>query len=302
MHLDLLIGGYRLRLAATPDGNRLSWPLRPYEPFLGESPGPVDLQFNVHVVKRLPQIARGPLLFDSCHGLWQLYAGESGPVMEALDTKTQVPRSRSIISRDYSHIDVRLVESRHRGKQGWLPMHVLNPLAEVCLLTRLGREGGFLLHSSGVLMNDQGWIFTGHSGAGKSTVSGLLAGRGARVLSDERTIIRRRGAGLFLYGTPWVGDSQYALNRSGRLTRVFCIRHGEGRHELKPMTPMALSQFLLEQCFLPHWDREAMQGTLSTIGDLVERIDCGELAFLKDPDVGDFLLRSAPTPQTVGAA
>ena len=122
------------------------------------------------------------------------------------------------------------------------------------------------------------------------------------MLSDERIIVRQRGDEFFLYGTPWVGESQFALNRSGPLTRLFCIRHGERRHELNSMTSMAASQFLLQQCFLPHWDPEAMQGVLSTIGDLVERIDCVKLAFLKDASVADFLMQPAATTETVGAA
>lgn len=302
MSLDLQIGGYGLRLAAKPEGPRLCWPLKPYEPFLKDTGDPPDIQVHIRVVKQLPETAHGALRFDSCHGLWRLYEGESGPVLEALDTKTQAPRSRSIISEDYSQVDVWLLEGRHHGKTGWLPMHVLNPVAEVCLLTRLGREGGLLLHSSGALMNKEGWIFTGRSGAGKSTMSGLLAGRGASVLSDERMILRRRGFDFLLFGTPWVGDSQYALNRDGRLTRLFCLRHGLERHELNPMSPMAASQFILQQTFLPHWDQQAMQGVLSTVGDLVERIDCRELAFLKDASVADFLMRSTPTAQAVGAA
>lgn len=302
MTVSLEIGGYRLRLAGPRSPATHNWPLPPYERFLSEPLRSPHIELTIHVVEHLPEIARGSLIFDSCHGLWRLFRGDSGAVLEALDTKTRLPRSRSIISRDYAQVEVWLLERRHRGRKRWLPIHVLNPLAEICLLTRLGREGGFLLHSSGVLMNDEGWIFTGHSGAGKSTLSGLLASRGAQVLSDERMIIRRRGTEFFLHGTPWVGDSQYATNQSGRLARLFCIRHGEGRHQLVPMSPMAVSRFLLQQCFLPHWDQEAMQGTLSTIGDLAERIDCAELLFLKDPNVADFLLRATPAVQTAGAA
>ena len=67
------------------------------------------------------------------------------------------------------------------------------------------------------------------------------------------------------------------------------------------MTPRGLAQFLFPQLFLPHWDRAAMAGTLSTMAKLVDLTESFELAFVKDPDVVDFL-RNLPLGDPVGTA
>ncbi len=305
MTIDLRLGDYLIRLWEPEDLPRLTWPLRPFESFLTESGEPPDIDIRVHVVEHLPDLPNDGLVFDACHGLWRLYSttldGRSGWLLEGLDTKTQAPRSRSLITPDYDQIEVWLLGQRRRRKLAWFPMHVINPVVEMCLVTRLAREGGLLLHAMGSLFEAEGWVFTGASGSGKSTLSDIFAASGSTVLSDERVILRQIGDRFWVFGTPWVGVGRYASDRAGPLTRLFCIRHGTGAHALRPMTPRGLTQFLFPQLFLPHWDRAAMAGTLSTVARLVDLTESFELAFVKDPDVVDFL-RNLPLRDPVGAA
>ena len=288
MRIDLHIAGYRIRLMEAQDYPTISWPLHPFGAFLDRSDHQPDLELAITVVEELPNLSHGRLHFDACHGLWRLYKTDAGFFLESLDTKTHQPCARALITNDFSHVDVWTRGEKVGSVLGWVPMKIINPLVEVCLLTRLAREGGLLLHSAGVLSSMGGYIFTGASGAGKSTLSGFFDTRGASVLSDERMIIRKSGEAFVIHGTPWVGSGAYAKNKSGLLTELFCISHGP-QHQIEGLPPSAVLSFLLPQCFLPHWDRTAMESTLAFLSDLIAHIPCQRLAFAKHPDVIDYV-------------
>ncbi len=211
--------------------------------------------------------------------------------MESLDTATHQPCARALITKDFSHVDVWTLGEEAASELGWVPMKILNPIVEVCLLTRLAREGGLLLHSAGILSLTGGYIFTGASGAGKSTLSGYFDTHGASVLSDERMIIRKSGDAFVIHGTPWVGSGAYAKNESGLLTELYCISHGP-QHQIESLSPGAVLARILPQCFLPHWDRTAMESTLAFLSDLIAHIPCQGLAFTKHPGVVDYIRTS----------
>lgn len=289
MKVDLQIGGYRLRLDESEDHNCIAWPLAPFESFLTTSAEPPDIDLAIKVVKQLPDIPYKELIFDASHGLWRLYSLSSGYLLESADTQSLAPCTRSMISEDFSRIQAWVCEHHSERGDGWVPMQIINPLVEVCLVTKLAREGGVLLHAAGVLTEAGSWAFTGSSGAGKSTLSDFFASRGACVLSDERIIIRKGADGFVVYGTPWVGISRHAKNRTGSLTGLYCIRHGVGSHRMQRLSPRALSQFVLRQCFLPHWDRDAMDRTLAFLSELIDRVDCFDLAFVNQRDIVDYL-------------
>ena len=52
---------------------------------------------------------------------------------------------------------------------------------------------------------------------------------------------------------------------------------------------MKTMSLLLQQAFLPHWDRVAMETTLDFLALLTAHVPCFSLAFLKQSNVVDLL-------------
>jgi hypothetical protein len=69
----------------------------------------------------------------------------------------------------------------------------------------LAREGGFLLHSAGTIRNGRAFLFSGVSGAGKTTIS-RLAPPDVTLLTDEISYIRRGPDGYHACGTPFARE------------------------------------------------------------------------------------------------
>jgi len=296
MTIDLQIGGYVIRLNE-PEGHAcLDWPFSTFEPFVTAASLAPDITMTVRVVERLPDLPRGSLLYDACQGLWTWHEADAGYLLDSPYRNTREPEAVALVSEDIRTASVWVI-GRQEGtpRLGWSPLHIINPIVEVCLLTRLARDGGLLLHAAGLLTEQggpaeqYGWAFTGASGAGKSTISALYAARGARVLSDERIILRMVESTIRVFGTPWPGSGCHARNQQGPLTGLFCIRHGQDSHVLRRMPPGAAASFILPQCFLPHWDRAAMDGTLAFLDAVIETVGCSDLAFMDTPDVVEFL-------------
>jgi hypothetical protein len=293
VRIDLRIGAYGIRLD-DPGGHPVrQWPLPPFEVFSvtpqpGESP---DIDLTIRVVREIPELSAGALIFDSCHGLWTLHDAADGYVLQCADPKTRGLRSRTALTRDFSRGEIWIVghPTRPARRLAWTPTHVVNPIVELCLVTRLARDGGLLLHAAGVLTGREGHAFTGPSGAGKSTLSDFFAAAGAVVLSDERVIIREIAGAFTVWGTPWVGTGRHATNRAAPLAAVCCIGHAAGPHALRGMHPREVIERLVAQTFLPHWDHQAMDRTLASLLEIAERVECASLAFAKDPDVVEFL-------------
>jgi len=91
-----------------------------------------------------------------------------------------------------------------------------------------GRAGGtrswYLVHGCGVAIGGQGYLFTGPSGAGKTTVARLAESR--TVLNDEAVLVGAAGGTTWITGTPLLGG----INRRSRervpLQAILMLRHG----------------------------------------------------------------------------
>lgn len=76
--------------------------------------------------------------------------------------------------------------------------------------------GGFMLHSSAVVMDGKAYLFTADSGTGKSTHTSLWRkafGERAQILNDDKPAIRIGENGIFACGTPWSGKTDLNINK-----------------------------------------------------------------------------------------
>lgn len=88
--------------------------------------------------------------------------------------------------------------------------------------TRKKGLDSLLLHSSALIRNGKGYIFTGKSGSGKSTVTTLS--EGARVLNDEIALIDFSGGQAVVSDTPFNGFFANKAEGSAPLSALMLLK------------------------------------------------------------------------------
>ncbi len=89
--------------------------------------------------------------------------------------------------------------------------------------------GIFFLHSAVVELDDKGFVFTGKSGAGKSTHAGLWEKfvPGSTIINGDKPFIKKEADGFFAYGNPWAGKEGKSADRRAKISAVCFIKQGE---------------------------------------------------------------------------
>lgn len=144
-------------------------------------------------------------------------------------------------------------------------------------------EFGIMLHSSGVIDNNMAILFSGKSGAGKSTMAELSLPR--VILNDEMIALRIVSGGLVCYSTPFSGSGRSSyLNTGARVKRLYFIEQSKenviancGKEEL--ITRFWCNVFSLRK------DSAASYVARSVIAVLADANSCKILRFRKDRSV-----------------
>jgi MoaA/NifB/PqqE/SkfB family radical SAM enzyme len=116
----------------------------------------------------------------------------------------------------------------HRGDNNALTLFVTD---QIVLARVMADRNACFLHSSGVIMEDRGLLFVGHSEAGKSTTVKMLQGK-AEILCDDRNIVRRWPDGFRVHGTWSHGEVPLVSSASAPLSAI-CFLHKSNRNRLR---------------------------------------------------------------------
>lgn len=145
---------------------------------------------------------------------------------------------------------------------------------------------GTFIHSCGIADGEKGYIFTGPSEEGKSTIAKLSNPK--TVLSDEMVLLRKSNNGRKkVYGTPFNGELE-GINRCVDCKGIYFIEKNN-TNEIIPISRMSAVVALMREgvtggfmsidgiqriCTAP--------GYLSLLTELLEGVPCYKMRFIRD--------------------
>jgi len=134
-------------------------------------------------------------------------------------------------------------------------------------------------------VDGKGYLFTAHSGTGKSTHTRLWRqafGDRAVMVNDDKPFLELTDTGVWLHGSPWSGKHGLDSNISVPLQGICLLERG-AENCIRPAEARELLPMLHKQSYVPlDTDRHPMQQTL--VEALAERVPLWHLCCNKDPE------------------
>ena len=129
--------------------------------------------------------------------------------------------------------------------------------------------GGMMLHSSAIELDGSAYLFSGPSGVGKSTHTGLWqrAFPEARLFNDDKPALREIDGVWYAYGTPWCGKNGININMKAPVRGICFLRQGS-ENKIRRLHGIEAASEVLSQT---NWRFDRAE-TLDTVTHIVERL------------------------------
>ncbi len=179
------------------------------------------------------------------------------------------------------------------SRRGWVRQaaypYAIDSVMRIIHSLVLAESGGFLLHAASAIRNGRAFLFTGVSGAGKTTIA-RLAPSDAVLLTDEISYVRRIGEDYQAFGTPFAGELGIpGADIAAPLAALYFLRKGEA-NAMAPIEPARAAAGALRNVLFFADDRKLGERLFTTICDFAARVPAYELTFRPEAAVWDLIL------------
>jgi hypothetical protein len=225
---------------------------------------------------------------DSCGGaVIEVDLAPPGPVAEAGDVQVSLEDGCWAIQRGDFHATWDPATRRGTVRQSPNPYSMDTALRIIHTLL-LAEEGGFLLHAASGIRNGRAFLFSGLSGAGKTTLARLAPGN-ATLLTDEISYLRPEGGGYRAYGTPFAGElAKVGENVSAPVKSLYFLAKGPA-NRIEEVGQGEAARRLLRNILFFAKDPELVKRLFDTACRFVKSVPAYRLTFYPDERVWDLI-------------
>ncbi len=146
-------------------------------------------------------------------------------------------------------------------------------------------KGKVMIHASGVCNGTNGYLFSGFSGVGKSTMAHLWHESGHQVINDDRLWLGIENDKCYMYNTPMTYVDK---PRKSLLTHAFLIKQSPENY-LKQVTGIEKMMRLMAFCIQHHYHKKHIQILMNTIENIAGRLKIYELGFVPEQSIVELI-------------
>jgi hypothetical protein len=156
----------------------------------------------------------------------------------------------------------------------------LDSLIRILLSVLLAPQRGFLLHAATVMRDGRAYVFTGRSGAGKSTVASLSPE--GSVLTDEISLLKFVNGAWHAFGTPFWGEFRaQGANVHAPITGLYFLNQAQD-DRVEDISPREAVRAMLPNILFFSRDHQMTEELLRLLAEFVESVSCQRLFFRRD--------------------
>ena len=143
---------------------------------------------------------------------------------------------------------------------------------------------GTYLHASAVVLEGKAYLFSAHSGTGKSTHTEKWCRLfGAEYLNDDKPALRSFDGKWVAYGTPWSGTHDLSSPQGAPVGGIAFLKRGQ-ENSIRRLTAQEAVPLLIGQSLWRLPKHGQMQQQLKLVDRLVQQVPVWELTCRNDDD------------------
>ena len=148
----------------------------------------------------------------------------------------------------------------------------------------------FAMHSASIVYKGKAWLFSGYSGAGKSTHTGLWKKLfDVKDLNGDLNLLGMEEGKPIVYGMPWCGTSEIYKNESYPLGGIVFLSQGPSE-EFLPMENSERALNIMQRFVSVDWTKEGLERSLEFAKQIASsKVGIWSLRCTKNDSAAEFM-------------